>query len=46
MRVIPPALGDFAKGTQSRAFSSPMHLGGRGTERGLPAAGRDLLFVE
>ena len=46
MRVIPPALRDFAKGTQSRAFSCPTHFGGRGTERGLPAAGRDLLFVE
>src|ERR1700723_1172700 len=46
MRVIPPALRDFAKGTQSRAFPCPTHFGGRGTERGLPAAGRDLLFVE
>ena len=46
MRVIPPALRDFAKGTQSRVFSCPTNFGGRGTERGLPAAGRDLLFVE
>jgi len=46
MRVIPPALSDFAKGTESRAFSCPTHFGGRGTETGLPAAGRVLLFVE
>src|SRR5271156_391560 len=31
---------------ESRAFFVPPHFGGRGTQRGLPAAGRDLLFAE